>query len=191
MTDREWDRRLRIKTIGREDESDPNCAPYEPTPYAVLERVAESGYIRRRDRLLDYGCGKGRVAFFMAHAVGCAAVGIDHARRLIDLARDDMALAVAEAFRYDKLVLAAPPYDGNFFPKMEDFLLHLKAKAFQKRKAALVENGSWAPMAVKGMRAYLEQMKDLTICEQTVTIKSTVSEANKAQLTDLAKELLA
>ena len=89
MTDREWDRRLRIKTIGREDESDPNCTPYEPTPYAVLERVAESGYIRRRDRLLDYGCGKGRVAVFMAHAVGCAAVGIDHAQRLIDLAREN------------------------------------------------------------------------------------------------------
>ena len=110
---------------------------------------------------------------------------------LIDLARDDMALALAEAFKYDKLVLACSTYDGNFFPKMEDFLLHLKAKAFQKRKVALIENGSWAPMAAKGMKAYLEQMKDITVCENTVTIKSTVSEANKAQMAELAKELLA
>ncbi|MBR0409168.1 MAG: FprA family A-type flavoprotein [Clostridia bacterium] len=110
---------------------------------------------------------------------------------VIDLARDDMALAVAEAFRFDKLVLACSTYDGNFFPKMEDFLLHLKAKAFQKRKAALIENGSWAPMAAKGMKAYLEQMKDIAICENVVTIKSTVSEANKEQLKALAQELLA
>ena len=88
MTEREWDRRLHIRSMGREDEDGATYLPYEPTPYAVLERVAESGYIRRRDRLLDYGCGKGRVAFFMAHAVGCAAVGIDHAQRLIDLARE-------------------------------------------------------------------------------------------------------
>ena len=110
---------------------------------------------------------------------------------LLDLARDDMALAVAEAFKYDKLVLACSTYDGNFFPKMEDFLLHLKAKAFQKRKVALIENGSWAPMAAKGMRAYLDQMKDIQVCDQVVTIKSTVSEANKAQIKELAKALLA
>ena len=110
---------------------------------------------------------------------------------LVDLARDDMSLAVSMAFRYDKLVLACSTYDGNFFPKMEDFLLHLKAKAYQKRKVALIENGSWAPMAAKCMRAYLEQMKDISFCENTVTIKSTVSEANIAQLEALAQELLA
>ena len=110
---------------------------------------------------------------------------------VIDLARDDMALAVAEAFRFDKLVLAASTYDGSFFPKMEDFLLHLKAKAFQKRKVALIENGSWAPMAAKGMKAYLEQMKDVAVLDTVVTIKSTVTEANKEQLKALAAELLA
>ena len=110
---------------------------------------------------------------------------------VLDLARDDMALAVAEAFRFDKLVLACSTYDGNFFPKMEDFLLHLKAKAFQKRKVALIENGSWAPMAAKGMKAYLEQMKDTTVLDTVVTIKSTVSEANREQLKELANELLA
>ncbi len=86
MNEREWDKRLHIRTIGREDESSPDCSPYEPTPYSVLERLAESGYIRRKDRLLDYGCGKGRVALFMASAVGCRVTGIDHAQKLIDIA---------------------------------------------------------------------------------------------------------
>ena len=86
MNEREWDKRLHIRTIGREDESNPNYSPYEPTPYSVLGRLADSGYIRRKDRLLDYGCGKGRVALFMASVVGCRAAGIDHAQKLIDLA---------------------------------------------------------------------------------------------------------
>jgi len=89
MSERDWDRRLHIKTIGREDESNPDYAPYEPTPYAVLERLAKSGHIRRKDRLLDYGCGKGRVALFMASAVGCRATGIDHAQKLIDIALEN------------------------------------------------------------------------------------------------------
>ena len=86
MTEREWDKRLHIRTIGREDESDVNCSPYEPTPYAVLERLAESGHVRRRDWLLDYGCGKGRVACFMAAMVGCRVTGVDYSRKLIDIA---------------------------------------------------------------------------------------------------------
>ena len=89
MTDREWDRRLRIRTVGREDEANANYSPYEPTPYAVLERLAERGVFRRRHRLLDYGCGKGRVAFFMASVVGCRVTGIDHAQKLIDIAREN------------------------------------------------------------------------------------------------------
>ena len=110
---------------------------------------------------------------------------------LMDLARDDLSLALAQAFRFSRLVLACSTYDGAFFPKMEDFLAHLKAKAFQKRKVALIENGSWAPMAAKCMKACLEQMKDITLCDTVVTIKSTVSESNKAQIEALAKELLA
>ena len=89
MTEREWDKRLRIKTIGREDESDPNYSPYEPTPYSVLERLADSGHVKRKTRLLDYGCGKGRVAFFMASAVGCRVTGIDKSQKLIDIAREN------------------------------------------------------------------------------------------------------
>lgn len=86
MTEREWDRRLRIRTIGREDEPNANYASYEPTPYPVLERLARSGYVRRKQRLLDYGCGKGRVAFYMASEVGCRVTGIDQSRKLIELA---------------------------------------------------------------------------------------------------------
>lgn len=89
MTEREWDKRLRIKTIGREDEANANYSPYEPTPYPVLERLAQSGYIRRKNYLLDYGCGKGRVAFFMASAVGCRVNGIDQSQKLIDIAKEN------------------------------------------------------------------------------------------------------
>ncbi|MBR0367761.1 MAG: class I SAM-dependent methyltransferase [Clostridia bacterium] len=89
MTEREWDKRLRIRTIGREDEDNPHYSPYEPTPYSVLQRLADSGHIGRKDWLLDYGCGKGRVAFFMAATVGCRVTGIDHSRKLIDMAREN------------------------------------------------------------------------------------------------------
>ena len=89
MTEREWDKRLHIHTIGREDEANPHYSPYEPTPYSVLERLADSGYVKRRDHLLDYGCGKGRVAFFMVSIVGCRVTGIDHSAKLIDIAKEN------------------------------------------------------------------------------------------------------
>ena len=89
MTDREWDKRLHIRTVGREDESCPNYAPYEPTPYAVLRRLADGGYVRRKDHLLDYGCGKGRVAFFMASEVGCRVTGVDYSGKLIEIAKEN------------------------------------------------------------------------------------------------------
>jgi len=110
MTEREWDRRLRIRTIGREDESSANCSPYEPTPYSVLERLADSGHIHRKDHLLDYGCGKGRVAFFMASVIGCRVTGIDYSPKLIDMAKenrrasrlgDRVQLICARAEQYD------------------------------------------------------------------------------------------
>ena len=89
MTEREWDKRLHIHTIGREDEANPHYSPYEPTPYSVLQRLADSGHIHRKSHLLDYGCGKGRVAFFMASEVGCRVTGIDHAQKLIDIAKEN------------------------------------------------------------------------------------------------------
>lgn len=83
MTGREGDKRLGIKTTGREDVASAHYAPYEPTPYPVLERLVQSGCLSREHRLLDYGCGKGRVVFYLAAAVGCQATGIDQSPRLI------------------------------------------------------------------------------------------------------------
>ena len=109
---------------------------------------------------------------------------------IADLARDDMAEAVEDAFRHDKLVLASATYDGGLFPCMEDFLSHLKAKNFQKRTVALMENGTWAPMAAKKMREYLEGMKEITICEPTVTIKSAMKEETLKVMEELAEKLV-
>jgi flavorubredoxin len=105
---------------------------------------------------------------------------------LTDLARDDMAEAVANAFQYDRVVLAASSYDGGVFPPMEEFLLHLKAKNYQNRKVALIENGSWAPSAKKVMLSYLENMKQVTVLEPTVTIRSTVNAETETALQALA-----
>lgn len=110
---------------------------------------------------------------------------------IADLSRDDMAEAIEDAFRYGKMVLAAATYDGGMFPCMEDFLHHLKSKNFQKRTVALMENGSWAPMAAKTMKGVLEQMKEITICDKIVSIKSTMKEATIPEMEALAEELLA
>lgn len=110
--------------------------------------------------------------------------------RSFDLARDDMAEAVSEAFRYDKLILMSPTYDGALFPCMEDFLYHLKVKTYKKRTVGIVENGSWAPMAGKLMKAYLETLKDIQICEPVVSIKSVMKEADEKNLETLAEALL-
>lgn len=109
---------------------------------------------------------------------------------LFDLARDDMAEAIEDAFRYDRLVLAAATYDGGLFPCMEDFLYHLKLKNYQKRTVGILENGSWAPMAGKLMKEYVEGFKDCVLAEPTVTIKSTLNAASRAQLGQLAEALV-
>lgn len=109
---------------------------------------------------------------------------------LFDLARDDMAEAIEDAFRYDRLVLAAATYDGGLFPCMEDFLYHLKLKNYQKRTVGILENGSWAPMAGKLMKEYVEGFKDCVLAEPTVAIKSTLNAASRAQLEQLAEALV-
>lgn len=106
-----------------------------------------------------------------------------------DLAREDMAEAIEDAFRYDRIVLAAATYDGGIFTWMDDFLHHLKSKNYQKRKVALMENGSWASMAAKQMRTVLETMKEMEIVEPVISIKSAMSEQNKADIKMLAKAL--
>ena len=107
-----------------------------------------------------------------------------------DLTRDDLAEAIEDAFRYSKLVIAAASYDGGVFPPMEDFLNRLGHKAYQKRKVGIIENGSWAPVAAKSMKAILDTMKDLTICDTVVSIKSTMKDADVAAMNALADELL-
>lgn len=106
-----------------------------------------------------------------------------------DLTRDDMAEAIEDAFRYDRLVVACPTYDGALFPAVEDFLYHLKIKNYQSRRVALIENGTWAPMAGKKMKEYFEGMKNITLCDTVVTVKSTLNETSAEQLKALADEL--
>ena len=110
---------------------------------------------------------------------------------ITDLSRDDMSEAIEDAFRYNKLVAASSTYDGGIFPCMEDFLLHLKAKNYQGRAVALMENGSWAPTAGKKMREYFEGMKNITLCSQSVSIRSTVKPETVAAMEELADALLA
>lgn len=110
--------------------------------------------------------------------------------KVMDLSRDDMAEAVANAFRYDKLVLAASSYDAGVFPPMHDFLYHLQIKNFQSRKVAIIENGSWTPTAGRTMSCMLSDMKHVNVMEQIVTIKSSMKAADIPQLESLAEALL-
>ena len=109
----------------------------------------------------------------------------------VDLARSDISRAVADAFRYDALVLAAPSYDGAVLPPMAAFLSRLKAKNWQKRTAAVIENGSWAPSAGKVMLAALAEMKDVAVLEPMASIRSAVSEETATKLNELADALAA
>lgn len=115
-------------------------------------------------------------------ADGCAKVAVN------DLARCDMAEAVEDAFRYGKLVLATTTYNGSIFPFMRDFIDHLTERGYQKRTVAFIENGSWAPTAARNMAKMFENSKDIKQVG-TVTIRSAMTDENKAQLDALAKEL--
>ena len=117
-------------------------------------------------------------------AKGCPRVAI------ADLSRDDMAECVEDAFRHSTLLCMASSYDAGVFAPMSDFIHHLKSKAFQNRKVALVENGSWAPTAAKTMKAEFEQMKNITFTGETVTIKTRLTDENIKQLELLADEFV-
>ena len=116
-------------------------------------------------------------------ALGCPKVTVT------DLARDDMAEAVEDAFRYGKLVLATTTYNGDIFPFMKTFIEHLTERGYRNRTIGLIENGSWAPTAAKTMLKMFEGSKNLTFTDTTVTIKSAVNTENEAQIAALAKEL--
>ncbi len=109
---------------------------------------------------------------------------------MADLSRDDIAECVEDAFRHSNLLCMAPSYDGGVFAPMSDFIHHLKSKAFQNRKVSFVENASWAPSAARTMKAEFEQMKNITFVGDTVTIKTTVKDADIAALEKLADEII-
>lgn len=108
---------------------------------------------------------------------------------IADLAREDMAECIEDAFRYDRLVVACPTYDGAIMPVMQDFIYHLKVKTYQKRTVGIIENGSWAPMAGKIMREQFAAMKDVTVLDEQVTIRSCMKENNESELQALADKL--
>ena len=110
---------------------------------------------------------------------------------LVDLCREDQAVAVEEAFRCGRLVAMSPTYDGGLFPAMDHFMAHLRDKTYRSRTVALIENGSWAPSAAKHMRAYLEAMKDVISCPTVHTIQGAVKEADVAAMERIADEVLA
>ena len=116
--------------------------------------------------------------------LGCPKVAIS------DLARDDMAEAVEDAFRYGKIVLATTTYNADIFPFMKEFIEHLTERNFQNRKIGFIENGSWAPTAAKVMKGMLEGCKNTTFAETEVKILSAMTEENKAQIEQLAKEMM-
>lgn len=108
---------------------------------------------------------------------------------LTDLVKEDMAEAVEDAFRYDKVILAASSYNAGVFVPMEQFLNKLKERNYQNRKVGIIENGSWAPSAGKSMKNILQEMKDITIIEPTVTIQSTMKQETITQMEKLAESM--
>ena len=109
---------------------------------------------------------------------------------LADLTREDMAEAISNAFRFAKIVLASSSYNSGIFPPMEQFLHHLEGKNYQNRKIGIIENGTWAPSAGKCIKSILDNMKDITICEPMVTIRSRMNEETQTKMEELAKELI-
>lgn len=137
--------------------------------YASIYGNTASAAQEMKKRLEEKGCPKVAVA---------------------DLARDDMAECVEDAFRYSALLCMASSYDGGVFTPMADFLHRLKIKAFQNRKVAFVENGSWAPSAAKTMKAEIEQMSNITVVGDTVTIKTKVKAADREAMEKLAEDMV-
>ena len=148
---------------------------YEPEDEGVLVAYASihgntaQAAARMKEILADKGCPKVAMA---------------------DLCRDDQSKAVEGAFRYGRMVLMSPTYDGGLFPPMDHFMAHLRDKTYRKRRVAVIENGSWAPAAARIMRGYLEAMKDIELCPTVHTIQGAVKSADVAAMEQIASELL-
>ena len=134
-----------------------------------------------------YGHTKAAVEKFceILKAKGCPKVAC------ADLARDDMYETIEDGFRYGKLILATTTYNTGVFPKMEEYIRHLIRRNYQNRKIGFIENGTWAPMAAKGMKTLLEPLANIAFCEKNVTIKGSMNDATIAALEALADEILA
>lgn len=137
--------------------------------YASMHGNTEKAALKMKEILEEKGCKKVAVS---------------------DLSRDDIAEAVEDAFKYGRVILAAASYDGGVFPPMEAFLCHLKSKAYQNRRVGMIENGSWAPSAARTMRAALESMKNVSVCDTVVTVKSVMKAADTEKMESLADEIL-
>ena len=109
---------------------------------------------------------------------------------LSDLAREDFAECIEDAFRYGKIIFASSTYNMGIFSPMEQFLHHLKGKNYQNRQVGIIENGTWSPNAAKCMKEILEQMKDIEIIEPIVTIRSTLNDESREKLNELADNIL-
>ena len=116
---------------------------------------------------------------------GCKKVALN------DLAREDMAECIEDAFRYGTLVLATTTYNGDVFPFMKQFIDGLTERFYQNRKLAFIENGSWGPIATRKMKAHFENSKNITFAENSVTVRSALNEDSIAQIEALADELMA
>ena len=136
--------------------------------YASIHGNTAAAAQRMKEMLLEKGCKRVAIA---------------------DLSRDDIAECVEDAFRHSTLLCMASSYDAGVFAPMSDFIHHLKSKAFQNRRVAFVENGSWAPSAMRTMKAEFEQMKNITFAENSVTIKTRVTAENLKEMEALAAEL--
>ena len=107
----------------------------------------------------------------------------------MDLTKVDVSEAVAQAFRFDRMLLAASSYDAQVYPPMQDFLHHLANKAFQGRKIAIMENGSWGPTAARTMKKIMEGWKNIEFIEPQVTIRSTLNEESREKMAELVEAL--
>lgn len=140
--------------------------------------------------LIAYGSFHGNTKKAAEYLAKCLAQKGVEEIVLRDMARDDMAEVIEDAFRYDRMVLAAASYEGGVFPQIKDFLHRLQSKGYQKRKIAIVENGTWAPSAGRTIREILDHMKEVEIVEPMVTIYSAMSEKNMEELNVLVDKMM-
>lgn len=174
MDEKQWDKLLRIKTTGRDDsKSDPYHYTYEPTPYEVLERLAQTGYITKKNTLVDYGCGKGRVDFFLSYQTKCRSIGIDFNSRVYERAVENQKTAVSAA-RTLFLLESAETYQVDSNADRFYFFNPFSVEIFQKAMGRILESYYENPRNMmlffyypsEEYIAYLMSMDELTLIDE-------------------------